>query len=562
MKRLAKTLALLAAAYLILVGGSGLAIKMVLSKGRINGLVAALNERVPVKLSVEDGSFDLTEWLRFRPVVALRGISVANPAGFAARPMLTVKEAGAQVALLSLFGGGVRVIRAHLIEPVVNIVTDAKGRTNVMALAAALSQAGGPEENTTTSEGGGASGTPVSVDQVTITGGTLRYQGQGGETLTVRDVDLSLANFGAGRTTEVTLGARLFGGKTSRLEFKGAAGPVTESSAPAKGSLTVLIRPAEIPKKTRDLYLGQMLADPPEAASLALSARLEGDALKTLAGTGELEFADFALGGAAGRLPLKGKAPFRLAVENALGMPAVDLRATGAALQLGGGRWNGTLAARIERGEVTGESAGSVAGVRIEEMLGAFTTAKNSVSGVAELPRYQVRFRGRDAAAIRNSLAGEGSVQVRDGKVSLFDLVGTVEEKIRGILGGESGKKGDTNFVTLQAGFTIKNSQMQVAGLSLTDSNSSVTGQGIIGFDHTLGFDLTADITGGTVAKLVGRGGAGGGRLRVPVKVRGTLESPKVYPDVAGLAKAQVVDRAKGLLDGFLNRKKSGGEAK
>lgn len=561
MRRVAKVVAVLVAGYLVLAGGSGLVIKAMLSKGRIDGLVAALNERVPVKATVEDGSFDLIEWLRFRPVVTLRGIAVANPPGFAPGPMLTVKEAGVQVALFSLFGDNLRVMRASLKEPVVNVETDAKGRTNVMALVAALSQAGGPQDKAV--ESGGAAGKTVTIDQVTLAGGTIRYRGQGGEALAVRDVDLSLSNFGAGRTTEVTLGARLFGGKSSRLDFKGSAGPATEASVPAQGSLAVVIRPAEIPKKTRELYLGAMLGDPPEAAKIALSTRLAGDALKTLEGTGELEFADFALGAAAGRrLPLSGKAPFRLAVDHALGMPAVDLRSPGATLQLGGGKWTGTLAARIERGEVKGESSGSVAGVKIEEMLGAFTTAKNSLSGVAEIPRYQLRFAGKDAAGIRNSLQGEGSVQVRDGKVSLFDLVGTVEEKIRGVLGGESGKKGDTNFVTFDARFQIDNAQMKVTALALRDSSSSVTGEGVVGFDHALSFDLTTDIIGGTMARLIGRGGAGGSRLRVPVKVRGTLESPKVYPDVAGLAKAQVVDRAKGLLDGFLNRKKSGGEAK
>jgi hypothetical protein len=33
------------------------------------------------------------------------------------------------------------------------------------------------------------------------------------------------------------------------------------------------------------------------------------------------------------------------------------------------------------------------------------------------------------------------------------------------------------------------------------------------------------------------------------------MESPKVYPDVTGMAKAAAVDKAKGLIDSFLNRR-------
>lgn len=51
---------------------------------------------------------------------------------------------------------------------------------------------------------------------------------------------------------------------------------------------------------------------------------------------------------------------------------------------------------------------------------------------------------------------------------------------------------------------------------------------------------------------------AGVAHLRVPVKVRGTLESPKVYPDVAGMVKAAAVEKAKGLIGSFLKGRTAG----
>ena len=90
----------------------------------------------------------------------------------------------------------------------------------------------------------------------------------------------------------------------------------------------------------------------------------------------------------------------------------------------------------------------------------------------------------------------------------------------------------------------------------LKNAASSVSGQGRVGFDHSMEFDLITGISGSLAARLGGRPDASGqAQLRVPVKVRGTLEAAKVYPDVAGMAKAQAVERGMGLLDSFIKKR-------
>ena len=206
--------------YVVVVLGSGLLIKALLTGGRIDAVMHSLNARIPVAVSVAEGSFDLMQWFRFQPVIKLSKVSVANPAGFSAEPLLAVAEAGAQVDLFSLFGPDLRVPGVDLREPVLNIETDRNGNTNVAALLAAATKGGqGAGGGTSSSRG-------VSIDRVSLTGGTIRYQGQGSTPgLTVRDIELSLSDLGAGRTAKVALGARLFGGATSRLDFNGQAGP-------------------------------------------------------------------------------------------------------------------------------------------------------------------------------------------------------------------------------------------------------------------------------------------------------------------------------------------------
>jgi len=547
-KLLIKLFLWVAGVYLVVVLGSGLLIKAMLSGGRIQTLVRSLNERAPVAISVAEGSFDLVEWFRFRPVVTLSRIAIANPPGFSSRPMIEAREAGAQVALFSLFQDSVRLMRVSLREPVVNIETGPKGNTNAATVVMAKTPGGAGQEK----------GKSVSIDSLSVTGGTVLYQGQAaGKGLAVRDIELSLSDFGAGKRCQVTLGARLFGGKTSRVDFKGGAGPAGTDSLPAQGSLSVVIAPAEVPRALRDEYLGDLLREPPPAARAAFTAAMDGDLLKTLAGTGELQLTDFAVGRSQqARLTLAGKAPLRLAFRGLLGSPSLEVTSPGASLQLGQGRWKGSLAARYDAGRLSGQSSGSITGVKIDEMLRAFTAAKDPVSGMAEMPEYRIQFAGTNAVQIRDSLAGDGRIIVRDGKVGLFDLVGTIEAKLNSLLGGDTGKAGTTDFLKLATRFEIKNGRVTLPDLVLESSSSSVGGQGYFGFDNALSFDLATDITGALAAKLGGRpDSAGTAHLRVPVRVRGTLQSPKVYPDVAGMAKATAVEKAKGLLDSFLKKR-------
>jgi len=171
-KRAVKMLIWVAGIYVVVVLGSGLLIKALLTGGRIDAVMHSLNARIPVAVSVAEGSFDLMQWFRFQPVIKLSKVSVANPAGFSAEPLLAVAEAGAQVDLFSLLGPDLRVPGVDLREPVLNIETDRNGNTNVAALLAAANKGGqGAGGGTSSSRG-------VSIDRVSLTGGTIRYRGQ------------------------------------------------------------------------------------------------------------------------------------------------------------------------------------------------------------------------------------------------------------------------------------------------------------------------------------------------------------------------------------------------
>lgn len=551
MKRILKAVLWTVCVYAGMMLASGLAIKTMLSGSRIQQLFSTLNQRVPVTISAQGGTFDLKQWFLFRPVVTLEGLSVANPLGFSTQPLLTAKQVGAQVALLSFFKKEFEIVRVSLTAPEVNIESDARGNTNMGLLLAGLAKGGGAK--TAGSAGGG-----VAIRSLSITSGTVRYAAQAaGTALTIRDIELKLADFSADSTCQLTLRAALFGGRSSRVDFEGRLGPFGATSVPTQGNLSVSLAPAEFPPAFRKTYFGDVLSDPGSGSKASFRTSLQGDFAGKLSGEGMLELAGFELGPAGGkRLALHGQAPLRIMIGEAIKSPSFELISRGASLMLGQGQWKGSVETRFDGSRVQGQSSGSIGGVRIEELLQTFTTTKNAVSGMAEIPQYNLRFAGKDANQIRDSLAGSGSIKLEQGRVALFDLLGSVENKIKNVMGGETTASGATDFVGFDSRFEVKNGQLLLTDILLKNASSSVSGQGRVGFDHSLEFDLITGMTGSLAARLGGRPDASGqAQLRVPVKVRGTLEAAKVYPDVAGMAKAQAVEKGLGLLDSFIKKR-------
>ena len=557
MKTLVKVAAGIAGLYLLLMLGAGLVAKTMLSGSQIQGLVSSLASDLPVKVSAGEGDFDLAEWFFFRPAVTIQNLTIGNPEGFSERPLLAAKAVSAQVALLSLFQDRIDVRSFKLQEPKLSIERDAQGRTNVEALLDGLSKGQKPE---TSSEPPSEGGAALSIESLLLDSGTIEYFGPGQSAPAVRlhDIDLSLSNFSAGRTCQISLDAKWFDGSSSTLEFDGNAGPFSAKSTPAKGALSIVLALAEMPASLRQEYFGDLLAAP-ETSRLSLKTEMQGDLLGKLEGKGNLVVSDLQIGqNAQNRLPLAGDVPLDLSVDKPFSDPAFTLRTEGASLQLGKGAWQGQANLQFANSRLRGGSRGSIKGVRVEEMLAAFASTQNTIFGAAEIPSYEIEFAGSDAAQIRDSLKGRGDMRLDEGRVALFDLLDTIERHMKKLMTGEAAAAGQTDFSRFVSHIEIADQQIQMTGMALENARSQISGQGVIGLrNQALRFDLVTAITGQLAATLGGRtDSTGQARLNVPVQVTGTVESPKVRPDVGRLVKEQAVEKAKGILDSIFKRPK------
>ena len=550
--KLLKVALLFVGTYLVVMLGSGLLIQFAVSGSASETIRAQLEENVPVPVSLGEGDFDLWQWLLLRPAIALADISIGNPEGFSAPNLFEADAVSAQVSLLSLFGKRVEVRSIRISRPVIHVEKDGRGRTNLQVLAEQLAQAAkaAPSEESSAEPTQARS---LAIDGFYIDAGEARYHDPawGEEPVSIENIYLQLFDFASDSTCRLSLEASLFGGSRSRMQFEGRGGPFRATRAPAAGELSLDLAPSEIPAGLREAYFGELLREASSGSLAAFAARMEGDLIDDFSGDGNIVFTDFSVGDDAdNQLPLNGEVPLNLSAKRLITNPAFTVTVPGGEISLGSGIWKGTAAMSYADGRVRGRLGRSISGVEIDELVSAFTTAHEKISGTAAMPRFELQFSGRNADALRNSLRGTARLTLEDGNISLFNMLATLEKHANKLLGGEESEERETEFTRLESDLEIRDQQLFVKGLIIESAAARIRGQGAITFEKVLRFDLQTTVEGGLAAVLGASPDADGKQqATIPVKVRGTVDSPRVYPDIKSIVK----DKAKRLLDSLLN---------
>ncbi|HEV8146040.1 MAG TPA: AsmA family protein [Bryobacteraceae bacterium] len=529
---------------------SGLVLKMLVSGSAKDSLAASLSEKLGAQVTVASAGFDLMQWFRLRPAVTLESVVIANPPGFGPRPLIEAKGISAQVALLPLLQKRIQVHSIIIDNPRFQLDTNARGVTNLDVVIKNLS--GQP------SSASSGSGPAFEVDKLTINNGVLATTG---ETKPVAsDIDIRVHDFSGDRSCRLEVALTLFGGSNSRLKIDAHAGPFSADSIPLDGTLNLVIAPAEIPQDVRVKEFGALLGAPGDKARMTLDATIKGDLYRTLNAPAKLTLAGFLVGSGKHVMPLSGEFPATLTASNLMAESQIQVAVKNARLKVSKGEWSGDVDLRIRGPLTSGSSQGSIRNVDLDEFLSALTTAEGKLQGIAELSPYTLQFSGKNATEVRGSLRGTAKLAVTQGRIAALDLLASIEKTV-GMLQqapqGADAAKGTTPFTRLGANILVGESKMQINDLVLEGPTLAATGNGVIGFDHSLNFDLLAKVTGNT-ASLVNRVAfsSQSNEASVPLTVTGTVDAPRVRPNVGKVVKEQVTKQVKGLVESLFNRKK------
>src|SRR5437870_789661 len=139
----------------------------------------------------------------------------------------------------------------------------------------------------------------------------------------------------------------------------------------------------------------------------------------------------------------------------------------GGKLRLGKGEWSGSGEVTIRGPAISGSSRGAVRGVEINELASSLTSASEKIYGVLEVPSYSVRFAGKNAEEMRDSLSGAGSLAVKNGKIAALDLLSSIEHALQRSQQETDAAKGSTAFENFTTSLNIGERRMDLTNILL-----------------------------------------------------------------------------------------------
>ncbi len=375
--------------------------------------------------------------------------------------------------------------------------------------------------------------------------------------LHISPIEIELTDLGYGANDQLVsklkFNAKLFDSKSSQLSGSGTMGPlpVDLSHIPVSGNETLTVFINDIPEADRKVLLGELVINDSKTQIIQKS-QFTGDLLGSIRGSGDAEIKALVLGKsrahyitANSNIPLN----YSLRLDK---NPNLKLESKGAILNLTGteamkGRLNFDtyISYDLDTAFMEGSSHGKLSGLEIQETLNCFTEFRNLISGIFEISDYHIYFQGANAKQISKSLKANGEIEIKDGSLYILQSITKYKDLAAIIIknGDELTEKIGGQFVSLKTNFNFKDGDLYTDKIALQTTNYlNIAGSGVVKASQALEYDVFIDVTG---------------LKQIPVKIRGTIKKPKIYPDIKALGQEQskqLVNTALGLGLGMLKQ--------
>ena len=447
-----------------------------------DSIASAFSRRLGVPVSVGEARFDLASFLLLRPTITLRDVAVGN--------LLTASRISARIALLPLAGRRIE-IRSILIDtPRIAVESDARNGTNIESILKRLSSPP-PLPNGSRPAAGPKAALTLDIDEFRISGGDVFIFGEPPQRIGA--LILRVRNLSAGTNCPLELSAKLVGQGDSGFRIDGRAGPFGSQVLPIRGKLTLTI----VPRGLFDV----LFRGPGDKAKVVLEASIQGNLYNSVAGPARLTLSGLQIGrDAAHTVPIDGDAPALFSVQKPISAPAFHLQVLRARLKLGPGEWAGAADFQIRGQTLSGASRGSVRGVDVNALLGS-----GKIYGVIDMPSYTVRFAGKTAD-------GTARLSLKDGRLAMLDQLGAIGQPFR----------------TLTCDVSLKQDRLDLGAIVFDSPEFKFTGNGTVGLDRAMHFDLSTTLGDGAEKPLV---------------LEGTLDRPRIAARSAPNRARQQADR-------------------
>jgi AsmA protein len=486
----------------------------------------ALNRKVQMQ------DIRLTIWPRIGARVA--GFTVLDDPAFGSNPFASLTSLDIGVKLAPLFNGKVEVEEITLRDPVIMVIKNESGVLNISTIgrrgvAAPKTPSRAPIPST---EGLLKILALLTVDQVSITGGTLNYRDQSATRLTeyiVQDMEILLQRVRLGQSPTLHVGM-LVQPFNLPVKLDGTFGPVKESTDIDAINLRLALG------KTDFMIIGKTVG---RNANLNISAPVINTANLPIA------------------IPLQKPVDLK-DLQIAAEIQGQDLLLRRISFQLFNGQVEaeGKVTSGSETPLFTGKT--TIQGIQLEPVLNALATTQVSISGTAGANLALQGF-GFSMPDLTASLKGAGHVAVKDGKIEGMNLLQEAIS-ILNVAGISLDTVTATVFSTIETDLAIQHGTVIVQRLLMDSHDFQATGGGTIGFDQKLNLAMNLNLSQ-ELSQTIARSSPAAklamkeGRVSLPLVITGSTQAPLYRLDMksfTGRVQDQVQKKARETIDGLL----------
>jgi uncharacterized protein involved in outer membrane biogenesis len=204
------------------------------------------------------------------------------------------------------------------------------------------------------------------------------------------------------------------------------------------------------------------------------------------------------------------------------------------------GRLSGSAWADLGALPITYGTQMMMTGVQVNDALAAVANMEGIVYGKASMD-VSIEGKGTQFADLEKYLSGKGAVKAVDGRLTTANLGGGAA-KAASLLGIE-GDSGETRFEDMDVSFTIKDGKVKVSNMRISTGEYSLKAGGDIGLDKSLAMTSRmtlshekSDQIPANRRKLFPK--EKDGRVQIPLKIGGSVTSPRVGLDSSAMNEA------------------------
>jgi AsmA protein len=495
-----------------------------------------IEEALNRKVTLQD--IRLTVWPRIGARVT--GFTVLDDPAFSSDPFASLKSLDVGIKLGPLFSGRVEVEEITLQDPVVTVIKNRSGVTNVATLGPARApkpERAKPAEPAPDSPGGPLRTLALlAVDEVSIIGGRLTYRDLSAGTSTeyvVQDLDVHLDAVRLGATPRLEVFATVLPFKLP-VAVKGTFGPLGE---------------------TPDLKQFDFLVSVGKVAVSVTGSAVAGS-LNVTAKAPEINTEDIPI-----TLPLRKPVvvkDFQLAAD----AKGKDARISQLSLQVFEGLITSQGGVTLETGPLPFNGKLSVQGLQLGPLLDAVGTDKVSVSGTAAMD-LGVQGRGFKPAELTQALEGSGHFAVKE---ATLEGVNPLQEALAllKVAGLSPDNLKTTIFSIVEGDVRIQQGVIHVQRLLADSRDYQALTTGTVGFDRTLNLKTTLNLSEALSGKIAALSpGAklvfAKGRMTIPLLIKGTTQAPAFSLDakaIGGRVQEQVREKVEETVGDVLKGKR------